>query len=188
MIVEDLQPSRMPAKNPLLRVMFVLMSGEEKTWRTPDGTMEPLIIEESKAKFDLMLHLRDTARGIQGALVYDKALFDSTMASRIASHYETLLSGMVADPAAHIHSLPLVGGEERERILKAWNDTATPYPASRTVHALFREQAQLNPGAVAVVPHPTARMHITTKPRPIKGVRMAIRRPERAEVPSKVIR
>jgi amino acid adenylation domain-containing protein len=150
MIVEDLQPSRMPAKNPLLRVMFVLMSGEEKTWRTPDGTMEPLIIEESKAKFDLMLHLRDTARGIQGALVYDKALFDSTMASRIASHYKTLLSGMVADPAAHIHSLPLVGGEERERILKAWNDTATPYPASRTVHALFREQAQLNPGAVAV--------------------------------------
>jgi amino acid adenylation domain-containing protein len=150
MMVEDLQPSRLPGKNPLLRVMFVLMTGDEKTWRTPHGVIEPLIVEESKAKFDLMLHLRDTTRGIQGALVYDKALFDAAMARRIASHFETLLAGMAANPAARINSLPLVGLEERERILTAWNKTETAYPASRTVHALFREQAKLNSTAVAI--------------------------------------
>jgi len=150
LMVEDLQPSRLSARNPLLRVMFVLMTGDETTWQTPHGIIEPLFVEESKAKFDLMLHLRCTARGIQGALVYDRALFDSAMVRRIASHYETLLSGMAANPAERINSLPLVGPEERERILKTWNDTETPYPASRTIHALFREQAQLNAAAIAV--------------------------------------
>ncbi len=58
MIVEEVQPGRQHGRNPLLRVMFVLMTGEEKTWRTPDAEIEPLCIEESKAKFDLMLHLR----------------------------------------------------------------------------------------------------------------------------------
>ena len=150
MMVEELQPARVAGKNPLLRVMFVLVTGEEKAWRTPDAELVPLPIAESKAKFDLMLHVRDAGETIRGALVYDKALFNSATVLRIAGHYETLLGGMTAHPEATIDSLPLILPEERERIVHVWNDTATPYPADRTVHALFREQAQINPGAVAI--------------------------------------
>jgi amino acid adenylation domain-containing protein len=149
-LVEELHPKRLRTETPLLRVMFVMVNGAEKSWAIPGGVIEPMKVEESKAKFDLMLHLRDTARGIQGALVYDKALFDPAMARRIASHYETLLSAMAANPTARIHSLPLITANERERILVTWNDTATPYPADRTIHGLFREQARLNPTAIAV--------------------------------------
>jgi len=150
MMVEDLQVTRTPGKNPLLRVMFVLMNGDEKTWRTPGALIEPMNVEESKAKFDLMLHLRDTGRAIDGALVYDKALFTGATVRRIATHYETLLSAMVAHPDTRINSLSLVQPAERDRILKTWNDTGTPFPSDRTVHALFREQAQLNPNAIAI--------------------------------------
>jgi amino acid adenylation domain-containing protein len=149
-LVEDIHPARLPGKNPLLRVMFVLMTGDEKSWQTPDAVIEPYIVQESKAKFDLMLHLRDTGRTIKCALVYDKALFNSTMAQRIAAHYETLLSAMAAHPETGINSLPLVLPDERERILHAWNATEAPFPADRTIHALFREQAQFNPNAIAV--------------------------------------
>ena len=150
MMVEELQPARELGKNPLLRVMFVLMAGEERTYRTPDADIEPLAVDESKAKFDLMLHIRDTGTHGQGGLVYDKALFNPIMARRIACHYETLLAGMVAQPETRINSLPLVRPDERERILNAWNDTDAAYPADRTVHDLFREQAHINPGAVAI--------------------------------------
>jgi aspartate racemase len=150
MMVEDLQPVRVPGKNPLLRVMFVLMTGEEGTWETPDALIKAFPIEEAKAKFDLMLHLRDTGRSVIGELVYDKALFSPAMMRQIAGHYQTLLAGMAARPEAKVNLLPLVQPEDRDRILRAWNDTATPYPAASTVHALFGEQAQLNPGAVAV--------------------------------------
>jgi len=150
MIVEELRPARQPGKNPLVRVMFVLITGDEKAWRTTDAELDPVPIAETKAKFDLMLHLRDTGRAIRGALVYDKGSFNRVMVHRIAAHFETLLAGMAAHPDARINSLPLILPEERERILHAWNDTATPFPADRTIHALFREQAQLNPGAIAV--------------------------------------
>jgi len=150
MMIEELQPARQPGKNPLLRVMFVLVTGDEKTWQVPGAAITPLPVAESKAKFDLMLHLRDTGRTIKGALVYDKALFNPPMVTRIASHFETLLAGMSADPHARINSLPLLLPGERERILRAWNDTSAPFPSDRTVHALFREQAQLNPDAIAI--------------------------------------
>ncbi|MGA3172785.1 MAG: amino acid adenylation domain-containing protein [Chthoniobacteraceae bacterium] len=150
MMIEELQPTREPGRNPLLRVMFVLVSGEEKTWRTPDGGVEPIPVEESKAKFELMLHLRDVGGAVKAALVYDKALFNPVMVRRIAGHYETLLAGMAAQPDTRINSLPLVLPRERDRILRNWSGAAAPYPADRTVHTLFREQARLNPAAVAI--------------------------------------
>jgi amino acid adenylation domain-containing protein len=149
-MVEDLQPARLPGRNPLLSVMFVLVTGDEQSWRAGGGLIEPIAVEDSKAKFDLLLHLRDNGRTISGHLVYDKALFSPAMIRRIASHYETLLSGMAAQPESRINSLSLIHPDERDRILHAWNATAAPYPAHRTVDALFREQAQLNPTAVAV--------------------------------------
>ena len=150
LIVENLHPAREPGRNPLLRVMFVLMTGEEKSRQTPDGVLAPMRVEESKAKFDLMLHLRDTGCAIEGALVYDKALFNATMARRITSHFETVLDAMAAQPETRIESLPLIAPEERARILIEWNDTDAAYPRDRTIHSLFREQARLNPEAVAI--------------------------------------
>jgi amino acid adenylation domain-containing protein len=72
------------------------------------------------------------------------------MIRRMAAQFETLLSSMAAQPETPINSLPLAQTAERERILEAWSGSTTPYPADRTVHALFREQVYLNPGAVAV--------------------------------------
>src|SRR5581483_3290636 len=96
MMVEEAQPARHAARDPLLRVMFVLMTGEEKTWGTPDAEIESIPVEESKAKFDLMLHLRDVGDTIKCALVYDTALYYPDVARRMAAHYETLLAGMTA--------------------------------------------------------------------------------------------
>jgi len=150
-IVTELQPARRTARNSLIGVMFNLETGEEKTWRTPDATLEPLYIEESKAKFDLELYLRETGRGINGQLVYDKTLFSPAMVRRMAGHYQTLLAGMAAHPESTIGSLPLILPEERECILHEWNDTAAPFPPDALLHGLFEAQAERSPGAVAVV-------------------------------------
>jgi len=150
MIVEELQPAREPGKNPIFRVMFVFLTGQEKTWRTADAEIERLPVEESKPKFDLTLHLRDVGSTVKGALTYDKALFTPEMVRLMARHYETLLTGLAANVNARVNSLPLADPEERDRILHAWNDTAVPFPADRTVDALFCEQARLHPNAVAV--------------------------------------
>ena len=150
MMVEDLQPARLAGRNPLLRVMFVLMSGEEKSWTCPGAVFEPLAVEESKPKFDLMLHLRDNGRTIRGLLVFDKAVFDGGMVSRMASHFQNLLGGMVAHPESKLESLPLATPEERDRVVRVLNGVERPFPADRTVHGLFQDQARLHPEAVAI--------------------------------------
>jgi amino acid adenylation domain-containing protein len=48
------------------------------------------------------------------------------------------------------HSRPLLGDEERQRLLAGWNETAVEYPAAVSVHELFEAQAERDPEAVAL--------------------------------------
>jgi len=65
-------------------------------------------------------------------------------------HLRVLLEGMVAAPERSIADLPLLPGEERERLVMDWNGTAREYPREAGIHELFEEQVRCTPEAVAV--------------------------------------
>src|SRR5205807_197367 len=64
--------------------------------------------------------------------------------------FQVLLGSIVADPSRRLSELEVLTGEERERVLVEWNDTAADVP-QRTVSELFEDQVALSPDAVAVV-------------------------------------
>jgi len=45
----------------------------------------------------------------------------------------------------------MITGKERKQILNEFNDTGAPYPADKTLHELFAEQAEKTPGNPAVL-------------------------------------
>ena len=67
----------------------------------------------------------------------------------MAGHYEALLREVVADPGVRLSRLPLLGEEERRRLLVEWNATACEYPQG-SIGELFGEVARGRPDAVAV--------------------------------------
>src|SRR5262245_22214385 len=56
----------------------------------------------------------------------------------------------MADPDRTIAMLPMLSDEEREQVLRGWNDTAVAFDATSTVHELVEAQAARTPHAVAV--------------------------------------
>ena len=69
----------------------------------------------------------------------------------MASHYQRLLEGAVADPQRRLAELPLLTEAERRRsALDAWNATRTEYHREACVHQLFEAQAERTPQRVAV--------------------------------------
>ena len=83
-------------------------------------------------------------------LDYDGARFTPAAAEAMAGHLAALLEGMAAIPDARLRDLPLLGADERARVVSAWNDTARGYPVA-TLPALFAAQAARTPDAPAVV-------------------------------------
>src|SRR5262249_15147773 len=68
----------------------------------------------------------------------------------LAAHLNTLLEGMVAEPEQPFADLPLLTRPERQQVVVEWNATESLYPRDQGLAALFEEQVQRTPHAVAL--------------------------------------
>ncbi|HEV3040683.1 MAG TPA: amino acid adenylation domain-containing protein, partial [Candidatus Angelobacter sp.] len=149
-LVEVLLPQRDLSRSPLFQVMFVLQNvpWTELQWGT--AKILPFEITAGSAQFEISLVLGETDSGLEGFVEYSTDLFEAASIERMIGHYRMLLSGIVANPAQSIVELPLLGTEERQQILEAWNRTTVAYPQGKFVPDLIEEQAHRTPQAIAV--------------------------------------
>src|SRR5688572_18712210 len=166
LLVERLQPDRDPSRSPLFQVMFALQKapqfgagelssfalGESGTrLNLSDLVLESVGLRQRVSQFDLSLMMAEADDAILASLEYNEDLFDSSTIELLASHFETLLEGIVASPEQKLYELPLLAPEERERVLVKWNETARTYPAESCLHELFEQQVARTPAATALM-------------------------------------
>jgi len=151
-LVEELAPKRDLSRNPLFQASLAFQNTPRGHWQLPGLDVRRIEgIHTGAAKFDLAMSLTEREGELAGSVEYASDLFDAGTIERLAGHFVTLLEGIVAAPQCPIDKLPLLGTEERHRLLEAWNDTAADYPRDRCIHELFAQQAARSPDAVAVV-------------------------------------
>ncbi|MBL7256049.1 non-ribosomal peptide synthetase [Paractinoplanes lichenicola] len=148
-LVELLNPDRSTAYHPFFQVMLA--------WQEPLGALEfagldveSETLETATAKFDLFFNIIPDASGGAGVrLEYATDLFDRDTVQRLAARFERVLSLLVADPDRGVDVLDVLDTDERDRLLRRYNDTALPLD-DQTVPQLFESQAARTPDAVAV--------------------------------------
>jgi amino acid adenylation domain-containing protein len=149
-LVEELRPERSLSWTPVVQVMFVLQNAERPSWELAGLRVSPVAVGTGTAKFDLAASVGEHADGLSVTVEYNTDLYEAGTIRRMLGHYETLLSGVVADPEERVSRLPLLTGAERRQVLVDWNATAAPYPAEACIPALFEAQVARTPEAVAV--------------------------------------
>jgi amino acid adenylation domain-containing protein len=149
-IVEDLQPKRDLSRHPIFQATLSVQNVPLSRIDLEGLTLEPVGGDFSLTKFDLGFMIYDMEGRLGGRLEYASDLFDAATVERWLGHLRTLLGGIVARPDRPLAELPVLSDEERRQVVVAWNQTAAGYPQS-TVHALFAEQAERTPEAVAVI-------------------------------------
>ena len=155
-LVEVLNPARSLSRHPLFQVMLALQNNAPASLELPGlvAVVEP--VDTASAKFDLSLSLAEQRgsdgqpAGIDGVLEYATDLFDRASVEALAGRLVRLLEAAVAEPERAIGSLDILAAEERDTILREWNDTARPIP-SATLPELFEAQVDKSPDAIAVV-------------------------------------
>jgi amino acid adenylation domain-containing protein len=151
-LVRELQPDGVTNANPIYQSMLIL----EPTTVAPDPSWSINQMESEigdavgNFKVDLELQLDQRPDGhIAGRLIYDRDLFDTATATRMAEHWLGLADAVAADPTAHVSGIPILTAAEARRQLVEWNATITERFAGG-VHDLVRAQAGRQPEAPAV--------------------------------------
>lgn len=153
MLVEELHLERDLARHPLFDVVFVLQNvmDQRREWALNGVTFREYQWDYSVAKFDLTLTVSEVDGGAQCMLNYATHLFERETIERMGRYYCTILQAIVDDPTVQLQNVNLLSEEERDLLLYAFNATEAKYPADRTIHQLFEEQAAADPARVAVV-------------------------------------
>ncbi|MCI5150841.1 MAG: non-ribosomal peptide synthetase, partial [Candidatus Electrothrix sp. MAN1_4] len=150
MLVEQLQPARSLSHHPLFQVMFVLQNNESSELKLSGLDVTMLEAEYPVAKFDLTLSMEEQDGRFCCVWEYATDLFEAETVERMAEHFEMLLHAVVDNPKQSVSQLPMLTKNEVQQ-LQTWNDTATEYPADKTIVDLFEEQVEKTPDNIAVV-------------------------------------
>ncbi|HJP93088.1 MAG TPA: amino acid adenylation domain-containing protein, partial [Pyrinomonadaceae bacterium] len=151
MLVEELHPERNLAQTQIFQVMFVMQNTPAPDINLKDLRVSIVGVEETTAKFDLLLSLRENASGFTGSFQYSTECFTHARIQRFARHFRQLLEAIVVNPEARVSALPLLTEDEKHQLLVEWNDTARTNPGDHCLHTFFEEQAARTPDRVALV-------------------------------------
>jgi amino acid adenylation domain-containing protein len=151
-LVRELHPDGVSNANPIYQTMLIL----EPTTVAPDpawsiNQMESEIGDAvGNFKVDLELQLDQRPEGhIAGRLIYDRDLFDTATATRMAEHWLGLAEAVGSDPTANASRIPILTPAEARRQVVEWNATVTERLADG-VHDLIQARSRRHPEAPAV--------------------------------------
>ncbi|MGI5423693.1 non-ribosomal peptide synthase/polyketide synthase [Streptomyces sp. CA-179760] len=164
-LVDELVGERDRSRTPLFQVMFTYESREPGVLPGrgdlfgPDALATDFLADSLRAKFDLLLTLGDgdgdgsgaSHGGLVGELQYSTALFDTATVERMIGHFGGLLETVAADDTRPLSQVSVLSGDEHDRLVAEWDDSAAPAPVAGGIPALIAQRAAETPDAVALV-------------------------------------
>jgi amino acid adenylation domain-containing protein/thioester reductase-like protein len=101
----------------------------------------------------LMIYIReeDRERPVLLEFTFNRDYLSRDDVTLFAERFERLLDGYARSPDTVIRDVDLMIGDERDRILRAWNATAAPYPHTSTFGDLFEAQVDRTPDSLAII-------------------------------------
>ncbi|MCK5055061.1 MAG: amino acid adenylation domain-containing protein, partial [Candidatus Aminicenantes bacterium] len=150
-MVEKLNLDRDMNRNPLFDVLFHLINFDIPAAEMAGLRLTPYQFESRGSKFDLSLGAIESDDGLIFPVEYFTALFKRETVERFMGYFKIIVSQVLQDSGKKIKDIEILSGEEREKILVEFNDTAAAYTETATIHGLFEETVQNRPGTTAVV-------------------------------------
>ncbi len=152
-LLNKLQAERDPSRAPLVDSSYAFGNDHKKP-QPPAGTAIKEI-EEFDAFYqsgwlDVNLGVNDNTDHAVVVFDYLVDLFLSSTGERMMQHFQRLFEQAAADPTRRLSDFLLINERERQQILTDWNDTAAPYPSTRTIQGCFAAQVSRAENAIAL--------------------------------------
>jgi amino acid adenylation domain-containing protein len=114
-LVEELKPERDPGRHAVFQVMFGLHTLPAAPLELAGLQLIPFEIDNTTAKFDLLVNLEETPQGLAGNLEYSTDLFEASTAAAMLEDYKLLLQLVVEQADARLSQLGETIAEDARR-------------------------------------------------------------------------
>lgn len=151
-LVEAVEVNRDLSRNPLFDVIFSFHNAIDETELAVGGaTLKEISFETIIAKFDLTVTVINMGDSYKLTFEYCSDLFRESSIYRMMLHFINLIKEITLNSKLKLEEYGVVDEEEKERIIKQFNNATVEYPKDKTVVELFEEQAARLANKSAVV-------------------------------------
>ncbi|WP_255293766.1 non-ribosomal peptide synthetase [Bacillus wiedmannii] len=151
LLVEKLNPIREANRSPIFQVTFQLIN-QNMTFDQEKGHsfLEPFEIPQQEGQFDLDVEIIEETECMQGRIVYNTDLFESSTIERLKEHFLNLLKQIILDPDKKIISYDILSDKEKQLLIEEWNHSKVNYSGPQCIHHLFEQESTKHPNSIAV--------------------------------------
>jgi len=137
-LVENLSLTPDRSRSALFDVLVSLLEEENESFNLPSRI----------SKYDFSFEFRKKSEGLSLSIEYNTDLYRLEKMERMLIHFSNLISAIVNETDQAINQLDILSTEEKNNLLNTLTDT--DYPKNTTIVALFEEQVQKTPQAIAL--------------------------------------
>ncbi|KAL6855594.1 NRPS [Amphichorda felina] len=151
-IVSQLQRDRDLSRHPLAQLVFAFHSQMDLGDFTLGNLKTETVQVPPTTRFDAEFHFFQEQQALQGEVLYSTDLFEPETIRNMLSVFHSVLEAGLTSPVTAIKSLPIFSDKDFTRLdnLGLIKADCVPYPRNSSIVDLFRQQASLYPGKVAV--------------------------------------
>ncbi|MCP4152751.1 MAG: amino acid adenylation domain-containing protein, partial [bacterium] len=150
-LVDKLDFKRDISRNPIFDAMFVYENANDRVFKMEGLVCEDYPFEVGFAQVDLTLQVIEEEGELKFSLFYSDRLFKAEIVEYWSAYYQRILKQIADRGNPILGDIELLGDEEKYRLLVEFNDTKADYPKEKTIHQLFKEQAERTPDRVSIV-------------------------------------
>ena len=150
-ILERVTVKRDTSRNPLFDVMFLFKNVDYAEVDLPGLRLSYADYESQTSKFDLTLSSWEEGDGLHFSFEYCTKLFKQGAIERFIGYFRQLVRGLRRDIDTRLWAIELLPEQEKRQILYDFNDTEIDYPADKTIHQWFDEQAEKRPDHISLM-------------------------------------
>ena len=153
-LVNEIQPERMPNRNPFFGISFNFHNSIMPVINWPDVRGNLSYLSNNSSKFDItVLVIPPSGEGGQTMVRFEYSTehYKEETIKNLVSDYLNLTKKLVATPYIPVSGISLLSETCRDTIIKSWNNTRKSYPLDKTFYQLFKEQSAITPDNICLV-------------------------------------
>ncbi|MDQ1351780.1 MAG: hypothetical protein QG657_2085, partial [Acidobacteriota bacterium] len=139
------------ARPPLCETMLALQNVAIPAADLPGLKVSPFRFEGGVSRFDIGLAVTEVDDELYFYIEYSTHLLKRETVERFIACFRRVITSVLDNPGGKLKEIDILWPEERRLLLEVFNDAGPGYSGGKTLHGLFEEQAEKNPGGIALV-------------------------------------
>ncbi len=150
-LIENIGFQKDSSRNPLFDVMFVYQNMDYMKEMVFSHKVEEIQMDMNFSKFDLTIISTKREEQLQFAVEYCTKIYSRQAMEYLINHFAEILQQIAADSTKKISEIDMITQEEKDRILKEFNNTKDYYDTTETVPDLFMKKVLRHGHMTAII-------------------------------------